>query len=145
MNTEQVWEILGQIPVGHVVAWGAVICSVVFSVYKAITKLYSFFAKYRSMKEENERQTKLLNEHDELLNEIKESLNEQKEVNLKQIRHAIVDTCDSALSAGYITAWKLKSLEEMFEEYTVVFNGNGYVKTLIEKTRALPIHGKLDG
>ena len=145
MNTEQVWEVIGQIPVGHVVAWAAAICSIIVSLYKAISGLYKFFMKYKSLKEENERQTKLLDEHDEILREIKASLDEQKDVNLKQIRHAIVDTCDDALSLGYITAWKLKSLEEMFEEYTIVFNGNGYVKTLIEKTRALPVHGRLDG
>ena len=35
-------------------------------------------------------------------------------------------------------------LKQMFEEYTKVFHANGYVKTLVMKTRQLPVVGKLD-
>ena len=38
----------------------------------------------------------------------------------------------------------LRSLEELYEEYTRIFNGNGYVKTLVMKVRALPVVGVLD-
>lgn len=145
MDTQQVWSVLGQIPVGHIIAWGAAICSVLVTLYKTISKAYAFFTKYKQIKDENERQSRLIDEHDKLLQEIKKSLDEQRDVNLKQIRHELVHTCDDALSIGYISAWKLRSLEEMYEEYRIVFNGNGYVRTLIEKTRSLPVHGTLDG
>lgn len=32
----------------------------------------------------------------------------------------------------------------MFEEYTTIFHGNGYVKTMVYKVRELPVKGKLD-
>ena len=32
----------------------------------------------------------------------------------------------------------------MYEEYVEIFHGNGYVKTLMERVRKLPIVGKLD-
>ena len=80
----------------------------------------------------------------EQLANIKDALDVQKEVNLKQVRYQIVHTCDDAINAGYITAGKLKSVEELYDEYTGIFHGNGYVKTLMEKTRELDIRGKLD-
>ena len=114
--------------------------------------MYKFFTKYKSLKDENQQQKQTIEEHDKVLedvnkslSEIKASLEEQKEVNLKQIRYTIVHSCDDAISLGYITAGKLKSIEELYEEYTTIFHGNGYAKTLVEKTRTLPVKGKLDG
>lgn len=151
MDTNSVWEALSKIPIGNIISIGAVVCSVIFTLYKAAIKLFEIFSKYKAVKEDDEYQKALLKEHDkvlesvnESLSEIKASLEEQKDVNLKQIRHTIVHTCDDAIALGYITAGKLKSLEEMFDEYTIVFHGNGYVKTLVEKTRALPVKGRLD-
>jgi hypothetical protein len=72
------------------------------------------------------------------------SLDEQKEVNLKQIRHTIVHTCEDALEKGEISINKLRSLEEMYDEYVDIFHGNGYVKTLVMRVRKLKIVGKLD-
>ena len=150
MNIDHVIEVLGQVPLGKVIVWCLAICSIVVSLYKAVTKLYGLFVKYRNLQNENEAQKSAILAHDKAidsviasLDEIKASLNEQKDVNLKQIRYTIVHTCDDAIYAGYITAGKLRSLEELYEEYTCVFHGNGYVKTLVEKTRELPVKGKL--
>ena len=150
MNIERIIEVLGQVPLGKVIVWCLAICSIVVAIYKAATKLYGIFAKYKNLQTENEKQKNTIVEHDKAidsviqsLDEIKRSLNEQKDVNLKQIRYTIVHTCDDAIYAGYITAGKLRSLEELYEEYTCVFHGNGYVKTLVEKTRELPVKGKL--
>ena len=81
---------------------------------------------------------------DDTLQEIKKSLDEQKEVNLKQIRHTIVHTCEDALDKGEISINKLRSLEEMYDEYVKIFQGNGYVKTLVIRVRKLKIVGKID-
>ena len=78
------------------------------------------------------------------MKDIKKSLDEQKEVNLKQVRYNIVHACDDAISAGAISAGKLRSIEEMYEEYTSIFHGNGYVKTMVLKARQLPISRQLD-
>lgn len=151
MNTEHVLETIGQMQVGTLIVWAAAICTVVYAIGRTIVKAYGIFVKYKEMQDENEQQKVLIEEHDKALEmvnsslaQIQASLNEQKDVNLKQIRHTIVHTCDDAIASGYITAGKLRSLEELYDEYLTVFNGNGYVKTLVEKTRELPVRGKLN-
>ena len=85
-----------------------------------------------------------IEEIDKSLKTMNKSLDEQKEVNLKQIRHTIVHTCEDALEKGEISINKLRSLEEMYDEYVDIFHGNGYVKTLVMRVRKLKIVGKLD-
>ena len=152
MDTKSVWALLGEIPVGTIVAWVTVIVAIIAALCAGAIKLYKVFAKYNKVKDENDKQKALLNKHDETLREIKDSLTEikhslgeQREVNLKQIRYQIVHTCDDALGANEISAGKLRSLEEMYQEYTEIFHGNGYVKTLVERVRRLPIVGDLEG
>lgn len=151
MDTNSVWDLLSSIPIGTVVAWIVVIFAIITAICTGTIKLYKVFTKYKKIKDENEEQKKLLEEHGNVLKEvndslktIKESLDEQKEVNLKQIRYTIVHTCDEAIHDGEISAGKLRSLEEMYEEYVEIFHGNGYVKTLVKKVRELPVVGKLD-
>lgn len=151
MDTQSVWDILSNISIGTILAWGFVICSILATICGGTVRLYKLFTKYSSIKDENEKQKKLLQKHDGILtqlnaslNEIKCSMREQKEVNLKQVRYQIVHTCDDAIASGEISAGRLRSLEEMFEEYTDIFHGNGYVKTMVMKVRRLPVTGKLD-
>lgn len=98
------------------------------------------------MKEMNERQSKMLDDHEKNFKEIKESLEkidrslaEQKTINLKYTRHILVDGCCAAIVAGNIQNEQLASLEEIYEEYCTVFNGNAYVGGLMKRVRALPI------
>lgn len=142
---------LSGINIGTLFAWGVVIVAIITAAVKAITKLYQLFTTYKKLKDENKKMTATVQEHEETLKEIhaalkeiKGSLNEQKEVNLKQIRHTIVHSCYDALAAGEIQIGKLKSLEEMFQEYTDMFHANGYVKGLVTRVRELPIVGTLD-
>lgn len=151
MDSNSVWEILSAIPIGTIIVWAIVIFTIIGFICAGTIKLYKIFSKYIKLKEENEKQKDLIYKHDKALCEVNESLKkitlsveEQKEVNLKQVRYAIVHTCDDAIAAGKISAGKLRSLEEMYEEYVDVFHGNGYVKTLIVRVRELPIDGKLD-
>jgi len=152
MDTASIWAMLSDIKVGSLIAWGIVIIAIITAIVKGVMKLYTFFTKYKNLKEENEKQSELLKGHDETLKKINECLekmnkrlDEQSEVNLKQIRHTIVYTCYDAIAAGEIQIGKLKSLEEMYDEYTNIFHGNGYVKTLVERVREqLPIVGNLD-
>lgn len=151
MDTNSIWAMLAEIKIGTLVAWAIVIVAIVTAIFKGATKLYEVFAKYKKLKEDNEKQSELLKEHDETLKQINESLkrindalDEQKDVNLKQIRHTIVHTCYDAISVGEIQIGKLKSLEEMYDEYIHVFHGNSYVTGLVERARSLPIVGNLD-
>ncbi len=151
MDTQPVWGMILNVPVGRFIAWIVVISSIISIIVAGTIKAYKAFNRVRDLKESDEEKTKMLRDHDEAMKQINErlesiqdALNQQKEVNLKQVRYQIVHTCDDALSVGYITAGKLKSLEELYEEYTNIFHGNGYVKTLMIKVRKLPVRGSLD-
>lgn len=151
MDTASVWSTLSGITIGSLVAWCVVVVVIITTIVKGVIKLYTFFDKYKQLKEENANQSKLIKEHDETLKSINESLakinkrlDEQSDVNLKQVRHTIVHTCYDAIAAGEIQIGKLKSLEEMFDEYLNVFHGNGYVRSLVERVRKLPVVGSLD-
>lgn len=151
MDTNSIWNLLGNITIGTAIAWIVVISSIVATIVTGAVKTYQLFEKYKEAKDKTEKQESVIESHDNTLKdinntlqEIKESLEEQKEVNLKQIRHTIVHTCEEALEKGEISINKLRSLEEMYEEYVEVFHGNGYVKTLVYKVRKLKVVGKLD-
>lgn len=151
-TTQTVWETLGSIPVGTIFAWGAVIIAILVAVVKGIMKLYGYFSKIRTLKEENEKLAGMVKEHEELLSEInnslseiKQALDDQRDFDLKQVRHTIIMSCYEALTAGEIQFEKHKSLEEMFEEYTNKFHGNGYVADLMKRVQRVPIVGNPDG
>ena len=151
MDTKSIWDLLSSIPIGTIVAWLVVICAIITVLCTGAIKLYKVFTKYKEMKDKDKKQTEVIENHEKILCEIdkslktmNKSLDEQKEVNLKQIRHTIVHTCEDALEKGEISINKLRSLEEMYDEYVDIFHGNGYVKTLVMRVRKLKIVGKLD-
>lgn len=144
-------EALSSITVGQIIAWISVLAAIITAICTGTIKMYKLFTKYREAKDRNEKQDEIIKSHDTTLKEIdatlqeiRKSLDEQKDVNLKQIRHTIVHTCEDAIDRGEISINKFRSLEEMYEEYTDIFHGNGYVKTLVEKVRQLKVVGKLD-
>ena len=146
MDTQSVWNLLAAIPAGKIVAWGIVICAIITAIVTGVVKLYKLFTKYKEMQDKEKKQNEKIEEFDKTLKSVNDSLREindslkiQKDVDLKLIRHFIVEKCISALERGEISASSLASLEEMFEEYERVFHGNGYVKTLMIKVRKLPV------
>lgn len=149
MDTQSVWDSLSGITIGQIVAWVTVILAIISALCTATIKLYKVFTKYKEMKDKEEKQETIIETHDKTLNEIKDSLqdiknslNEQKNVNLKQLRHTIVQTCEDCLEKGEISINRLRSLEEMYSEYVDVFHANGYVKILVERVRTLKIVGR---
>ncbi len=151
MDAKPFWEFVSSIPLGIIVAWIIGISAIITALCTGTIKLYKIFTKYKEAKDREQKQEDILKSHDEtlqdidkMLREIKDSLKEQKEVNLKQLRHTIVHTCEDALDKGEISINKLRSLEEMYDEYVKIFHGNGYVKTLVMRVRKLKIVGKID-
>lgn len=149
MDTQPVWDSLSSFSVGQMVAWILVICTIISTLCAGTIKLYKVFTKYKDMKDKEQKQETIIETHDKTLNEIKDSLqdiknslNEQKDVNLKQLRHTIVQTCEDCLEKGEISINRLRSLEEMYSEYVEVFHANGYVKILVERVRTLKIVGR---
>lgn len=83
------------------------------------------------------------------LNEINRKLEKQEQTDLKKLRHTIVRAGEEAITNGQITVRSLRSIEELYEEYSGMHepNGqpaNGYVKTLMHKVREVTVIGKLD-
>ncbi len=78
------------------------------------------------------------------LDKIIEQLEKKDSLDFKKLRHSIVQAGESYIEKGQITIRQLKTLEDMFEEYTTNYNGNSYVSTLMTKVRMLPVIGKLN-
>lgn len=151
METQSIIEDLAMVPVGTIIAWVTVIAGILASVSAITVKLYKVFIKYKKRADENEEQRNEIKAHAEALEEIKvalasiqAALGEQRDVNLKQIRYSIVCACDKAISEEKISAGSLKSLMDLYSEYTDVFHGNGYVKALVDKVLLLPVVGRLE-
>jgi len=157
MDTQSVWEVLAQIPIGTIVAWVIVIVAIITALCTGIFKTYKAFSKYRELKEENERYQHLVEQNSQMLQEINEKFDKmnkefesQRKINYKQVRFEIIHTCDEALSSGHISANKYKSLIEMYDEYVEVFSDmkpNGYVHNQIDRVKdpqQVKIVGKVD-
>lgn len=78
------------------------------------------------------------------LDTIIEHLEKKDSLDFKKLRNQLVQMGEDAIDRGYISIRKLKSLEELYEEYTDKYDGNSYVKTLMEKIRRLKVVGKLN-
>lgn len=151
MQTQTIVDQLASVPIGTIIAWVAVIAGILTSVSAVTVKLYKAFSKYKERSDEYEEQKKVIKTHTETLNtmssilvKIEDQMKEQVEVNKNQIKHSIVIACDRAISERKISAGALKSLMELYEEYTDVFKGNGYVKALVDKVLLLPVIGTLE-
>ena len=155
MNEDIAWKYFSKIPVGTVVSWIIFVIIIISVISAIVIKLYKIFDKSKTIKEENDEFKILVKKHDETLEliqkELKSIRDEQKESKkreLKRLRHSIVRAGEEAVSDKKITIRKLKSLEELYQDYTSFDeNGkpaNGYVKSLMVKVRDLEVVGNLD-
>lgn len=155
MNEDIAWEYFSKIPIGTVVSWIIFVVIIISVISAIVIKLYKIFDKSKTIKEENDEFKILVKKHDETLEliqkELKSIRDEQKESKkreLKRLRHSIVRAGEEAVSDKKITIRKLKSLEELYQDYTSFDeNGkpaNGYVKSLMVKVRDLEVVGNLD-
>ena len=146
MDTQSIWKMLADIKIGTLVAWCIVIAVIITTITKGVKNIYTYIKKYNTLKEDNEKQTQIIKDHEETLTKINEclskinkSLDEQKDINLKYCRHIIVRACHDVIVAGNMQIEQLASIEEMYEEYVNVFHGNSYVSGLVARVRKLPI------
>ena len=142
METNSIWQLLSGFTVGSVIAWIIVIGTIITVLCAGTIKLFKFFTKINELKEKNEAQRERIEQHDETLKNIQETLNQmmkvlndQNEINFDQMKYTISHGCTVALAKGEISAECYKSLEEMFDKYKRVFNGDGYVENIMKKMR----------
>ena len=150
MGTDQVVNQLSSIPIGTIVAWLAVISAFISGIVTFTIKLYKAFEKTHEIKEESIELKEMIKDHDKQLKAINDkltciqnNLKARDKADLKSIRYSIVRAGEEYVSLGKITIRQLKALEEMYEEYHDR-HGNGYVATLMQKVRELPVIGRLD-
>ena len=155
MSADDVWSILSEIQVGTIAAWAVVMTSIIGVAIKFSQNFLKLVDKYHSTQEErkeiiakldeqNEKFTKAISDLadsvanlDKRLDTIQDGLHVQEEVNLKQIRNDIITICDEAIINERISERKYQLLIELFEEYTTVFHGNGYVADSVEKVKSI--------
>lgn len=150
-------ELLSGISVGQAIIFFSSLIAIIAAFCTATLKIYKLFDKYRNAKEENERIKKASEEHEakfeefgKKLDTLVDEIEKQRKINYKQVRYEIVLTCEDAISCGRISANKLRSLMEMYDEYTRVFadlHPNGYVHTLMTRVQdptVVEIVGKSD-
>ncbi len=151
MDTNSVWDLLSSISIGTIVAWITVICAIISAICLAAIKSYKIFVKYKNIQDERDDLRIMVKDHDEKLSQIsqqlsqiQEDLEQNKAIKLKELRHSIIRAGEEAVVNKSITIRSLKSLEELHDDYVARYNGNGYVDTLMEKVRDLPVIGNLD-
>lgn len=81
---------------------------------------------------------------DSKLDMIIQKLEKQESLDFKNLRHSIVKAGESYVNRGSVKIRELRSLEELYEEYTDTYDGNSYVETLMTKVRALDVIGRLN-
>lgn len=151
MSKGDVIEYLSSIQVGTIVAWVLVIAMIITTIMLFLKYLFKVFEASHKYKEESNAMKKMLQDHETQLGRIsnqltciQNSLNKQDMVELKRMRHDIVQAGENAIANNVITIRQFKALEELFEVYHEERHGNGYVSTLMKKVRDLPIVGRLD-
>lgn len=143
MNSQEVWEVLGKIPIGTIIAWGVVIIAILGAINIGMTKLFGFFGFLHKRKEQEENTKKRLQRHDEMLANIDTTLQSINEAMRKSMRYDIVRECEAAIANNKIKQGQLRALEELYEAYTGV-GGNQYATTLMAKVRMLPVDKTVD-
>lgn len=155
MDTSGVYDWLGSITIGTLVAWVLAIGAICTVIYKSGAKVYNVISAIKEIINSNSKQTEEINEiknqFDNLssrLDVIQRILQGQQEEKLAEQRHIIVRAGEDYITRGYITIRELKALTEVYEQYKKPgpdgIPHNGYVMTLMEKVNTLSVRGKLD-
>ena len=143
MNQQQALDALSQIPVGTIIAWGAILISIIGVISTAVVKLYKVFTLHRDKKDKDQATQERLQKHDQQLANIDKSLKAIYSAMKKSIRHDLVLSCEAAIDAREIKAGQLRALEELYESYAEI-GGNSYATTLMKKVRQLPVVTTID-
>ena len=98
MNSQEVWEVLGKIPVGSIIAWGIVVIAILNVINIGLTKLFGLFGFLHKRKDQEENTKKRLQRHDDMLANIDTTLQSINEAMRKSMRYDIVRECEAAIA-----------------------------------------------
>lgn len=156
MNEDIAWGYVSKIPIGDIVSWIIFLGIILGAFSVAVVKMYKLFEKVKNTQDENTALKQMVQNHETMMLTISKELqsirNEQeasKKRELKRLRHTIIKAGEEAVASQHITIRKLKSLEELFEEYSGFTDedgkpANGYVKSLMHKVRNVEVIGSLN-
>ena len=109
-------------------------------------KLYRMLEKYRKMRNKSEEDEATLKQHTDNIRIIQSDIKDLVEFNKKiievnkiQTRNSIVRICNEALDKGSIDSMQFQALEDSYDMYVHVLNGNSYVSSLVDAVRKLPV------
>lgn len=111
-------------------------------VYKFFTEKFNWFHKKKKKDEDLQDIIKLLNEQNEqqtkLIDEILLKLNALTNSTKHNMKYVLTKACEEYIDCECLTSYELKSLEDMFEIYEEI-KGNSHVHTLMDKVRKLKV------
>ena len=76
MNTENVWEVLSQLPIGTIVALIIVFATIVGVVCGGVMKLFQLFTKVKDKKDEYEDLRETIHKHDDQIDDIQKKIDD---------------------------------------------------------------------
>ena len=151
MDHTEVINTISQIPVGTIVAWGGVIIGLIVAITAGIVRLYKVFGKFKKEQDAHDQHVQLLLKHEEVLDEIHddikkvaEKIDTEADVHMRSLKHTITSKCNRAIKDGEILMSELRSIEEIYDDYSNIYHGNSWAHVLVEKARKLPIIYDLD-
>lgn len=141
---------LSTVSAGTVLKWIVIFGAMIGAIIGASVKGYKMFEKlrkYENKKDELEdfiKQTKddiseLKNRYVELAEFVKQIKEESNKIDQIKLRHSIVRACEEAIENGYITLEALKAIDELYEVYHGILNGNSYAEDLVKIVHTLPV------
>lgn len=105
---------------------------------------------YHNVRSKNEKLEQSLKDNTEQIIQINEKLKETAEsisryfeITKIQFRHSIVRAAEEYIARGFIFSYELESIEDLYQTYHEVLNGNSYVTVMMEKVRTLPIRNEM--
>lgn len=151
MDAKDLADVLSGVPLSTAIIWGSVIIALFGAVIVGIIRLYRVFSHFREIQDNHDKNVELLLKHDEILDEmnellkrIDEKIDTEADVHMRSLKHTITTKCNRAIKEEEILMSELRSIEEMYEDYTNIYHGNSWAHTLVEKARNLPIVYDID-
>jgi hypothetical protein len=124
----------------------AFVTGVVLTLINIFGWIYKYFMKAYKLKRSDEVFHETVEQHGKDIGLATQSIKELAgmkeelyEINKMILRHNIVSSCYQAIEKGSIEQYQLQSLEDMYNVYTTILNGNSYASTMMHRARKLPI------
>ena len=145
--TEQIRAVF-EIDYQQLVIWLAVLAAAFWAVKTLFGKILDWLGIETKWDREKREQRETIRRVADAMDEIKQTVQAQSEhgrkldeITAMQIRHDLVESCESAINAGEIRSQVLRSIEDLYHVYhdPEYLGKNSYVSDLVNRVRSLNI------